>query len=985
MTTATIPMNDSAAAPFTAKSTRPPFFPSWNDPRIPFACILSFYAILGCTVLGFNRNPIQILLTVFTGCALEVGFHRLLKRSWIFPLSAYISCVSLSLLLNYSHNYFLLFLPVFFTIASKYIFTFRGRHIFNPSLFGVFIALKFGGNLFASAPAYQWGGSPAMAAFIVTAALALFVFRIGRTALIASFLGFYALQLLLRLSVMRWHLPPETLIFGTITSASFYLFTFFMLTDPKTSPNGRWAQVGWSFGVVALDLWFHTRLTLSTLFFALFAMSAFRWGWLHARAIWRNGFGHLRSALFTKTVLVNCTVMLLIGSSGFFAYTKVIHPTIVLSDPGFKFEPIPESVSGITSKTGNVLNEIDPRVQHFAKWLTSVGDAIAVGDFDNDGLLDIFLTNPLKRPEDRNALYRNLGGWHFERVEIPCLHEISQHPEKYGLVAGALFVDYDNSGAQSLLLCNAYGKTRLLKNKLIETGKPEFVDVTEEAGVAEHTVCVAGIFFDYDRDGKLDLLLANNFPPELRDYKKPTPFTIFKLPQPEYDGDRRMFHFMHESWHNAENAGINVLFHNEGGGKFAKTDIAKLGMPDTHFSIALGTADLNHDGYTDVYVANDFGPDDLYLNDHGKSFVRVAGKIFGSISRDTYKGMNVSIGDLDNRGWQDIYVSNVHEPLQAEGSLLWKTFPNPKNAFVPNFEDEATTRGALNEHRFGWGAAMGDLNLDGWLDIVQANGMVDDSPDKKFEKPRQYWYFAEKVMRSSPNVHSYVDRWPDLRGYEIFGHEADRVYLSRGARKTMQFVDVASQVGVTKLGASRGMALVDFDNDGDLDLAITHQFDPLSLYRNTLHENAANRGGRHHWLGLSLQGDGKIVNREAVGTHVTIRYQIDGKPAQQSREVQIANGLSAQNDRRLLFGLGNYSGPIEVEVNWYGGRKDKFSDLILDRYQKLNYTEPTATAKRNFQKGGANLRVCSESPQRFPTFLEISVGKHFNVAKIAAN
>src|SRR6266446_843475 len=97
----------------------------------------------------------------------------------------------------------------------------------------------------------------------------------------------------------------------------------------------------------------------------------------------------------------------------------------------------------------------------------------------------------------------------------------------------------------------------------------------------------------------------------------------------------------------------------------------------------------------------------------------------GSVGKDTNKGMN---------------VSNVQVPLQAEGSLLWKTYPNPKNEFRPAFRDEATLRGALNEGGFGWGAAVGDLNLDGWLDLVQANGMVDDSADKRFAKPRDYWY-----------------------------------------------------------------------------------------------------------------------------------------------------------------------------------------------------------------------------------------------------
>jgi len=893
---------------------------------------------------GFNRTPLQILLTVGAGCALDMGLHWLFcRRERLVPLSAYISMMSIGLLLNYSHNYYLLFLPVFFTIVSKYVVTFRGRHVFNPSLFGLVCALLLGHGLYSSAPAYQWGGSWAIGAFMITAACALFVFRIGRTPLIVSFLFFYALQTLLRAYILRDHLPMETLILGTLTSARFYLFTFYMMTDPKTSPPGKWQQVGWSFVVVVVDLWFHTMESLSTLFYALFLVATVRFLWLHFRALWNERWMHVKRA-FDLQLATRVAVCGAIGAAGFFAYAEVIHPRLAINDPGFELVEVPPSVSGIDSQMSDVMSQVDPRIQHFAKWMMSIGDAIAIGDFDNDGLPDIFLTNPLKRPEDRNVLYRNLGNFQFERVEIPALREINLHPEKYGFSAGATFVDYDNSGAQSLLLTFAYGKNHLLKNMLPVTGKAEFVDVTGEAGIGEYSTSVAATFFDYDRDGKLDLLVGNSFAPYLKDYRTPTPLNIFALPQPEYAGDRRMFHFMHESWSNAQNGGPNVLFHNSGGGRFEKMDMAAMGMPQTHFTLAVATGDLNGDGYTDLYCANDFGPDDLYLNDHGRRFVHVQGKMFGSIGKDTYKGMNASIGDLDNRGQLDIYVSNVHVPLQAEGSLLWKTYPT--GSFVPDFRDEATGRGLLNEGGFGWGAAMGDLNLDGWQDVVQVNGMVDDSMDRRFAKPRNYWYAAEKVMLAPPNVHSYVDRWPDLRGYEIFGHQANRVYLSRGDETSMQFVDVAPQVGLTQLRNSRGVALADFNNQGVLDVAITHQFGRLTLYRNTLHEEDRARGRVHHWIGLAMQGDGQKISREAIGTQVFVSYTQNGRRTRQMREVQIANGFSAQNDRRLLIGLGDNDGPVEVEVHWYGAETQTYSGLGLDQYHAIWYRAPSQLARK---------------------------------------
>src|SRR5208282_3271237 len=136
------------------------------------------------------------------------------------------------------------------------------------------------------------------------------------------------------------------------------------------------------------------RQSLSTFFYALFLVSAARLIWLHAQDFLRTGFAHWRTSLSTA-YLARVTVIALLAAAGYGTYAEVLHPRIALN-PGFHFVPVPPSVSGIDSQMSNVMNEVDPRVQHIAKWLLSVGDAIAVGDFDNDGLQDIFLTNTLK-------------------------------------------------------------------------------------------------------------------------------------------------------------------------------------------------------------------------------------------------------------------------------------------------------------------------------------------------------------------------------------------------------------------------------------------------------------------------------------------------------------------------------------------------------------------------------------------------------------
>ena len=908
-----------------------PQAPGWRDPRWAFAALLALYAVLGCTVLGFNRSPAQILLTVAACCALDFGLGWLLRGERLFPLSACITGLSLALLLNYAHGYGLLFIPAYLAIGSKYVFTHRGRHVFNPSLFGVAVTLLLAGDLISPAPAYQWGGSLAVSAFIVMAALTLFVFRIGRNWLVVSFLAFYALQTALRAYVMRWHLPAETLFIGTLTSAPFFLFTFYMLTDPRTSPERPRDQVGIAFAIAVVDLWLHTRESLYTFFYAAFFVGCARFLYLHLADLWRT---HPRFwARNARRGLRPAVVVGAVGLCGGLVYGAALAPTSASEVLGFRLQAVPASHSGITARLGRTLEQVDPRVQHVAKWILSQGEAVAVGDYDNDGLQDLFVTGPLKAEADRAVLYRNRGDLRFERAPIPCLTNVCAQPERYGLISGALFVDWDNDGDQDLFLNTGFGACRLLRNRLSEEGRPRFEDVTAAAGIESHSVSLAAQFFDYDRDGRLDLYLANALTPYLPDYPHPTPLNLFRLPQPQYPGDRRMFHFMHASWYNATNGGQNRLYRNLGV-RFEPLAAQAVGMPETHWSLAVGTGDLNHDGWTDLYVANDFGPDDVYLNRTGHGFTGVRSRWVGGIGRDTYKGMNASLGDVDRDGNLDVYVSNVHHPLQAEGSLLWRTRPG-RDPFRPEFIDSAASLGALNERRFGWGAAMGDLNNDGWLDILQANGMVDDTPDRRFERCPDYWYVNEKVMRAGPEIHAYADMWGDLRGRCIYGREANRVYLNRGTAARPQFVDVADRVGWREKSNSRGIAVADLDNDGDLDTAVTHPFAPLSLYRNTL--NGPTRSDGAHWIGLKLAGDGKQCSREAVGTKVTLTYREGGRTVTQSREVQLANGFSAQSDRRLLFGLGSATGPVQIHVRWHGSTESTIEALEPGRYHTIRH------------------------------------------------
>lgn len=893
-----------------------------DDPRRIVLLILASYLTLGLTVLGFNRSPTQVLVTIVTGVSIELLLARVFKRPVGFPLSAIITSCGLSLLLNYGHEWYFPILPIFLAISSKYVFTFKGRHVYNPAMFGTAISLIISREWITASPAYQWNGIAAMSLLIVMPALMFFMPKINRTWLVGSFLLTYTAVTALRAQVMRHHLPFETLFLGTLSSPSFMLFTFFMITDPATSPNDKREQVKVGVSLAIVDLIFHIFQSYYTFFFSALTVATTRFLLNHIREARKEGSfaGYFKQRFVIERGFLKPAWALGLALMGFGVFRGVLSPVVHAAKAPFEFETLTPDRTGILTHTGNLYDRLDPRMQHVAKWVLSVGDAVSTADVDNDGKLDLFFTLPLKGDAERGSLYLNRGDFKFERFHIPQIEKQMAEVEKNGIASHGLFLDYDGDGDSDLLITKAFGAPILLRNEIVPSGRLAFTDVSKEAGLdGLYLNSIVATAFDFDRDGKLDLFFGAVLPENLPDYAKPTKLNFFKLPDAEYPGDQRMFHFMHQSWHMARNGGKNRLMVQDRPGHFKMLDSDATGLPETGWSLAVTTGDFNQDGFTDIYVANDFGPDDFYLNVAGKRFQRIEGKMFGSVGKDTYKGMNATTADFDRNGWQDIYVSNVHHDLQAEGSLMWM-FGAPKaGSDLPSIDDRATQLGSLNEQRFGWGAAAGDFDNDGWIDLGQANGMVDDEIDRQFKKCPDYWYVNEKIARSPPSIHSYANQWGDLRGRCIHGKEKNRLYYNRGNGAKPQFVDIASQVGWTEETNSRGMIAADLDNDGRLDAVVTHQFRNPSLYRNREVSGAP----KQHWLRVLLESRKADCNRQGVGSEIRVAGQL--------AEVRLSDGFSSQPDIGVHFGLGAQAGPVEIVVNWCGLEKEKYLVPEVDR------------------------------------------------------
>ncbi len=500
--------------------------------------------------------------------------------------------------------------------------------------------------------------------------------------------------------------------------------------------------------------------------------------------------------------------------------------------------------------------------------IEATGSGAAIIDYDKDGWPDIFLVNgkelaAAKGSKPTSHLFHNNHDGTFTDVTI-----------KAGLAAtgwgqGACVGDYDNDGFEDLYITQ-YGKNRLYHNER----NGSFKEVAEQAGAAGSgkewgTGCA---FIDYDRDGKLDIVIANYVHFDLTKTPKPGEMSgCMWKGAPVMCGPRGL------------ESAPNMLLHNLGDGKFA--DVSRVsGIEKTtgHYCFSVTTLDYDKDGWPDIYIACDSTPSILYRNNHDGTFTDTAADAGAAYNEDGREqaGMGATAGDYDGDGNIDLFKTNFSD----DTSTLYK------NNGDGTYTDVTYAAGlGINADALGWGAMFADVDNDGFPDLLVVNGHV----------------------------------YPEVDSAKLGASFRERrfLYWNLGNGK-FRDISAASGPGMQVPQSGRGLAVADLWNDGRVSAVVNNLSDlPMLLVNEAKNPN--------HWLGLRLVGT--VSNASAIGARVTVH----GAKRSWVDEVRSGSSYNSSSDLRLHFGLGTEDKIGSIEVRWPNGAVEMFAMATVDRMATL--------------------------------------------------
>lgn len=542
------------------------------------------------------------------------------------------------------------------------------------------------------------------------------------------------------------------------------------------------------------------------------------------------------------------------------------------------------------------------------------GTGIAAADVDGDGLPDLYLVSQL----GRNELWRNLGGGRFEDITAAAGLEVIDP-----VAVGASFADVDNDGDPDLFVTTVRHGNRLYEN----LGNAKFRDISASAGVGYVGHSSGALFFDYDRDGRLDLLVTN--------------VGVYTTPEKGHGGAFVGAEYAFFGHTMPERAEASILYRNLGGNRFR--DVTReAGMVDVSWSGDAVAFDVNDDGFQDVYLLNMQGEDHLYVNQGGRRFSDSTAAYF---PRTPFGTMGAKVFDFDGNGQLDLYVTDMHSdmfdmlaPDDAAGEARKSNsaqmppplFPQGKSRLM--FGNALYTRGARatgpfeevservgGENYWPWGPSVDDLNADGWDDLVVISGM--NFPFRYavnsvfLNEEGKRFVPSEFTLGVEPRVGAATEQvWFTLAcdaGGADSGTQNCAVCAlpdaaARGCRR-----DASGHLVMMAARGSRSAVIVDIDADGDLDL-VTNEFNaPPQVLVSDLAQ-------RHELSILKVRLRGTRSPRQGLGARVTVTLA-DGRRL--TKLLDGRSGYLSQSELPLYFGLGIGGVARTVEVTWPSGQR----------------------------------------------------------------
>ena len=589
------------------------------------------------------------------------------------------------------------------------------------------------------------------------------------------------------------------------------------------------------------------------------------------------------------------------------------------------FKTLDSGKTGVTFT--NELRE-DSTVNYFTYPYIYMGGGVAVGDVNNDGLQDIYFTGNIVE----NKLYLNKGNLQFEDVTAA-----SGTVGDDRWMTGVTMVDVNADGWLDIYV-SVSGKFTTSKNLLFvnqgktEDGIPMFKEMAEELGIADEGRSTQGAFFDYDKDGDLDLYVANY------------PATSFKTPNLAYQ------HMMYEK----DPAKSDRLYRNNGKGSF--DDVSEeSGILNFGLALSATIGDFDKNGWDDIYVSNDFATSDyFYFNNGDGTFSE---KVREVTQHTSFFGMGADVADFNNDGLLDILQMDMtpEDNFRNKANMasmnpagFWEMvtlglhYQYMQNSLqlnngiaddgLPHFSDVSRMMG-VSSTDWSWAGLMVDLDNDGWKDIFITNGTRKDINNKDYFKD------IDKASAKKRKTFDYLELSKNVPSERVPNY----AFRNNG---DLTFASTASEWGLDFNGYSNGAAYADLDNDGDLDMIINNIDDPVSINQNLTSD-----------LGLGNYLRIKLVGNENNPLGIGAKLELKNSESLQYQEHNLTRGFQSSVEPYVHFGLGSENSVEQIVVTWPDGKQEKLENIQANQVLQIDYTNAIETDESQL--------VVSESQQLF--------------------